>query len=133
MVWKKHKYDEIPGTYVFDGKRANGSYALNKLFYSFNQEGCRAEFDADPAAYCDKFGLSEAQKEMVLKQDYLGILRAGTNIYYMAKFCIPRGVSVQDAGAAFQGISGDEFREKLLKKREGLEERLEKEGGYWNG
>ncbi|MBQ0756909.1 MAG: protocatechuate 3,4-dioxygenase, partial [Amphritea sp.] len=66
-------------------------------------------------------------------QQFLNILRAGTNIYYMAKFCIPRGVSVQDAGAAFQGISGDEFREKLLKKREDLEQRLEREGGYWTG
>ena len=133
MVWKKHDYDHIPGTYVFDGERAHNSYALNKLFYSFNKEECRKEFDANPEAYCDKFGLTREQKELVLNQDFLGILRAGTNIYYMAKFCIPRGLSVQDAGAAFQGITGDEFRANLLKNREGLEERLEKEGGYWNG
>lgn len=133
MVWKKHDYDNIPGTYVFDGQRAYSSYALNKLFFSFNEDSSRKEFDANPNEYCDKFGLNLAQKNMVLKQDFLDILRAGTNIYYMAKFCIPRGLSVQDAGAAFQGVTGDEFREKLLKKREGLVERLELEGGYWNG
>lgn len=133
MSWKKHDYDTIPGTYVFDGQRAHSSYALNKLFFSFNSEEARKEFDADPSAYCDKFGLNPEQKALVLKQDFLGILRAGTNIYYMAKFCIPRGLSVQDAGAAFQGITGDEFRENLLEKRNGLVERLEKEGGYWNG
>ncbi|MDX2369020.1 MAG: protocatechuate 3,4-dioxygenase [Colwellia sp.] len=133
MVWKKHDYDNIPGTYVFDGQRAHSSYALNKLFFSFNEDSCRKAFDEDPNAYCDKFELNSAQKDMVLKQDFLGILRAGTNIYYMAKFCIPRGLSVQDAGAAFQGVTGDEFREKLLEKRDGLVERLEQEGGYWNG
>ena len=133
MVWKKHDYDKIPGTYVFDGQRAHRSFALNKLFYSFNEEKRRQEFNADPAAYCDKFDLSDEQKKLVLNQDFLGILRAGTNIYYMAKFCIPRGLSVQDAGAAFQGVSGDEFRGKLLEKRDGLVEQLEKEGGYWNG
>jgi len=133
MVWKKHDYDEIPGTYVFDGKRAHGSYPLNKLFYSFNEEHCRAAFDKDPEAYCEKFELNETQKAMVMARDYLGILRAGTNIYYMAKFCIPRGVSVQDTSAAFQGITGDEFREKLLEKGLGLEERLAQEGAYWNG
>jgi|TARA_B100000446_G_scaffold186828_1_gene214176 protocatechuate 4,5-dioxygenase alpha chain len=133
MVWKEHEYDDIPGTYVFDGQRAHSSYALNKLFYSFNEERCRAEFDADPAAYCDKFGLTPEQKKLVMDQDFLGILRAGTNIYYMAKFAVPRGLSVQDAGAAFQGVTGDEFRAKLLEKREGLVERLDKEGGYWNG
>jgi protocatechuate 4,5-dioxygenase alpha chain len=133
MVWKKHDYDDIPGTYVFDGERAHSSFALNKLFYSFNTSECRDEFNADPAAYCDKFGLNESQKKLVVEEQFLNILRAGTNIYYMAKFCIPRGVSVQDAGAAFQGVSGDEFKENLLKKREGLEQRLEREGGYWNG
>jgi protocatechuate 4,5-dioxygenase alpha chain len=133
MVWKKHDYDNIPGTYVFDGQRAYRSFALNKLFYSFNEKENRSAFEANPEAYCEKFDLSDEQKELVLNEDFLGILRAGSNIYYMAKFCIPRGVSVQDAGAAFQGITGDEFRGKLLEKRDGLEERLEKEGGYWNG
>ena len=133
MAWNKHDYDEISGTYVFDGRRAHESYALNKMFYSFNEQSCRQEFDADPAAYCDKFGLTEAQKRLVLDQDFLGILRAGTNIYYMAKFAVPRGLTVQDAGAAFQGISTEAFKAKLLEKREGLVERLQKEGGYWNG
>ncbi|MEH6611631.1 MAG: protocatechuate 3,4-dioxygenase [Halioglobus sp.] len=133
MVWRKHDYDEISGTYVFDGQRAHSSYALNKLFYSFNEEVNRTAFEESPEVYCENFYLSKEHKALVLNQDFLGILRAGANIYYMAKYCIPRGVSVQDAGAAFQGITGDEFRDKLLKKRDGLEERLEKEGGYWNG
>ena len=133
MVWKNHEYDTIPGTYIFDGQRAHHSFNLNKLFFSFNEQKNREEFDADPALYCDKFGLTDEQKEMVIKQDFLGILRAGTNIYYMAKFCIPRGLSVQDAGASFQGISTDEFKQNLLKKREGLREKLRGVGGYWDG
>jgi protocatechuate 4,5-dioxygenase alpha chain len=51
----------------------------------------------------------------------------------MAKMAIPRGTSVQDAGAAFQGITTEEFQANLLKNREGLEEKLAKVGGYWNG
>mgnify|MGYP002713268701 CR=1 FL=1 len=133
MVWKNQEYYNLPDSYVFDGHLAQQSYTLNKLFYSFNEESARCEFDKDPAACCDKFGLTMEQKQLVLKQNFLGVLRSGANIYYMAKFCIPRGVSVQDAGAAFQGITGDEFRAKLLEKREGLEERLDREGGYWNG
>ena len=68
-----------------------------------------------------------------MSQDFLGVLRSGANIYYIDKFAIPRALSVQDAGAAFQGISGDVFRENLLEKRVGLELSLELEGGYWNG
>jgi protocatechuate 4,5-dioxygenase alpha chain len=133
MTWTRHDYDDIPGTYVFDGKHAHGAYPLNKMLFSFNSEENRNEFDRDPAAYCDKYGVTGKYKEMVLKQDFLGMLRAGANIYYLAKMCIPRGTSVQDAGAQFQGITTEEFQAKLLEKRKGLEERLAKKGGFWNG
>jgi protocatechuate 4,5-dioxygenase, alpha chain len=133
MSWTPHDYDDIPGTYVFDGKHAHGAYPLNKLLFSFNSEQNRAEFDQDPAAYCDKHGVTGTYKELVLKKDFLGMLRAGANIYYMAKMAIPRGTSVQDAGAQFQGITTREFQTKLLAKGEGLRERLAKRGDYWNG
>jgi protocatechuate 4,5-dioxygenase, alpha chain len=133
MTWTKHDYEDIPGTYVFDGKHAHGAYPLNKLLFSFNNEHNRSEFDRDPAAYCDKFGVTGQYKEFVLKKDFLGMLRAGANIYYMAKMAIPRGTSVQDAGAQFQGITTKEFQAKLLAKGDGLKERLAKKGDYWNG
>jgi protocatechuate 4,5-dioxygenase alpha chain len=133
MSWTQHDYDDIPGTYVFDGKHAHGAYALNKLLFSFNSEANRAEFERNPGAYCDKHGVTGKYKDLVLKKDFLGMLRAGANIYYMAKMAIPRGTSVQDAGAQFQGITTQEFQAKLLAKGEGLRERLAKRGGYWNG
>lgn len=133
MVWKKHDYEDIPGTYVFDGKHAHGAYPLNKLLFSFNTEDNRSEFDADPAAYCDKFGVSGKYKDAVINKDFLGMLRMGANIYYMAKMAIPRGTSVQDAGAAFQGITTEEFMAKLLQKGENLEEKLDEKGGFWHG
>src|SRR4029079_19330809 len=100
---------------------------------SFNSEQNRTQFERDPAAYCDKFGVAGRYKELVLKKDFLGMLRAGANIYYMAKMAIPRGTSVQDAGAQFQGITTKEFQEKLLAKGNGLPEYLAERGGYWNG
>ncbi len=133
MVWVKHDYENIPGTYVFDGKRSHSAYALNKMLFSFNHEENRNEFDADPAAYAIKFDVPDAQREALLAGDFLSLLRMGANIYFMAKMAIPRGVSVQDVGAQFQGISTEEFRENLAKNGEGLEEKLEKLGGYWNG
>ena len=133
MNWQKQDYDDIPGTYVFDGQRAHPAYAINKLLYTFNDEACRAEFDADPAAYCDKMGVTGEYKEAVLAQDFLGLLRLGANIYFLAKMCIPRGVSVQDAGAAVQGITTEEFQQRLLDKGNGLSDILAKRGDYWNG
>jgi protocatechuate 4,5-dioxygenase alpha chain len=131
--WTKHDYEDIPGTYVFDGKHAHGAYPLNKLLFSFCDEANRAEFDKDPAAYCDKYGVAGQYKEFVLKKDFLGMLKSGANIYYMAKMAIPRGTSVQDCGAQFQGITTKEFQAKLLAKADGLETKIKAREGYWNG
>jgi protocatechuate 4,5-dioxygenase alpha chain len=133
MSWKKHDYESIPGTYVFDGKTSHSSYALNKMLYSFNKEENRQEFAKDQEAYAGKFGLSDEQKEALLAGEFLQLLRLGANVYFLAKLAIPSGVSVQDAGAAFQGITTEEFKENLLKRAEGFQDRLEEEGGYWNG
>ena len=43
---------------MFDGEHAHDSYALNKLLFSFCEEANRAEFDQDPAACCDKYGVA---------------------------------------------------------------------------
>lgn len=132
MAWKKHDYEDIPGTYVFDGKTSHASYPLNKLLFSFNHDDNRKEFANDPAAYADKYGLNEEQKAALLNDDFLGMLKLGANIYYLAKLAVPRGFSVQDAGAAFQGISTEEFQSKLDDKAKGLIQELERRG-YWNG
>lgn len=132
MTWRKHDYDMIPGTYVFDGETSHAAYPLNKLLFSFNHEENRQEFARDPAAYADKYGLTAEQKTALLNDDFLGMLRLGANIYYLAKLAVPRGFSVQDAGAAFQGISTNEFQAGLDAKAKGLIEKLEKRG-YWNG
>lgn len=133
MVWKQHDYDAIPGTYVFDGKTAHSSYGMNKLLYSFNHAENRQAFDADPDAYCDRFGVTDAQRQALKDRDFLQMLRLGANIYFAAKLAVPAGITVQDAGAQFQGITTEEFKAKLLAKGQGLEERLEKEGGFWHG
>ena len=133
MVWKKHAYDDIPGTYVFDGETSHAAYNLNKLLFSFNHEENRQEFDEDAAAYATKFGLTDKQKDALVNGDFLGMLRMGANIYYLAKLAVPKGVSVQDAGAAFQGITTEEFKANLAKNGVNLEDKLEQQGGYWNG
>lgn len=133
MVWLKHDYDNLPGTYVFDGRQASNAYELNKLFFSLNDAANREALWHSPESYLARFDLPDEQKAALLSGDFLSLVRRGGNIYYLAKMAIPRGVSVQHVGAQFQGISVDEFRENLQKRADGLEEKLEKIGGYWNG
>lgn len=133
MNWKKHDYDDIPGTYVFDGQKAHSSYGINKMLFSFNHDYNREAFANNAEEYAAQFGLTEAQKKALFAGDFLELLRLGANIYLVAKLIIPKGISVQDAGAAFQGITTEEFKANLTQKGVDLEKRLQEEGGYWNG
>lgn len=133
MVWQKHDYDNIPGTYVFDGKRSHSGYNLNKMAFSFNSETNRQEFAADMDAYCRKFRLTDEQREAVLAGDFLKLLTLGGNIYYLAKIAIFHGLSVQDAGASFQGITTEAFKKKLEQNADGFLKELNKSGGFWHG
>jgi protocatechuate 4,5-dioxygenase alpha chain len=104
---------DIPGTYIFDGKLAQRGYALNKMCYSFNDAVNREAFKRDEDAYCGKFGLNVEQREAVRKRDVLALLAAGGNVYYLAKFAGIFGLGVQDIGAQQTGMSLDAFKARL--------------------
>lgn len=104
---------DIPGTTIFDGKQAMKGYGLNKMCYSFNSQENRDAFVADEEAYMAKYGLNEEQKEAIRKRDVLGLIAAGGNIYYLAKFAGIFKLTVQDVGGLQTGMTTDEFKEFL--------------------
>ena len=108
----------IPGTTLFDGAQARKGYALNKMCFSFNDAGNRGEFRADEEAYMRKYGLAAQQAEAIRKRDVLGLLAAGGNVYYLAKFAGILGLDVQDLGAAQTGMSKEAFKAMLVRQNE---------------
>ena len=114
MAWTKKDYDDIDGTFVFDGRRSLMGWPLNKMCMSFNTEANRVEFKRDVAAYCGKFGLSEAQTRAVKDLDMLKMTELGGNIYYMAKLAGIYGLTMQDVGAKMRGVTLGEFKDMLL-------------------
>lgn len=120
MTWKKHDYDSIPGTYVFDGKTSMKGYNLNKMCMSFNSAKNRERFADDEAAYCREWDLTEEQTEAIINRDYLKLLHLGANIYYLAKLGTVSGHNMQDTSAQMTGMSVEEFKAKLLAEGENL-------------
>ena len=111
----KSDYDCIPGTVVFDGKKAVKGYALNKMCFSFNSAENREAFRRDENAYCDKFNLTPEQRHAVHDRNVLGLLEVGGNIYYLAKWAGIFGLNVQQIGAQQRGVTEDEFKEMLAR------------------
>lgn len=113
---KPREYDDIPGTYVFDGQRNRQGYHLNMFCMSLNKAENRAAFKADEAAYLDRFPMTVEQKQAVLDRDWLGMLRLGGNIYYTFKIAVIDGLSMQAVGAKMNAepMTEEQFRDMML-------------------
>jgi protocatechuate 4,5-dioxygenase alpha chain len=107
-------YEDIPGTYVFNGKRCREGYHLNKFCKSLDIEANRKEFRADPGEYLDSFPMTAEQRDHIEKRDWLGMLRVGGNIYYTFKLAIFDGLSMQHVGAEMSHTTFEEFRLMMM-------------------
>jgi protocatechuate 4,5-dioxygenase alpha chain len=107
-------YDDIPGTYVFDGRRSRRGYPLNSFLMSLNEAANREAFRADEAAYLDRFRLDDEQRTAVLERDWLGLLELGGNVYYTYKLAACDGMSFQDLAGEQTGMTAEAYGEMML-------------------
>jgi protocatechuate 4,5-dioxygenase alpha chain len=108
----------IPGTTIFDGDQARKGYALNKMCFSFNAAANREAFRSDEESYMRMFGVEGPQAQAIRARDVPGLLAAGGNVYYLAKFAGILGLDVQDLGAAQTGMSKADFKAMLVRANE---------------
>jgi protocatechuate 4,5-dioxygenase alpha subunit len=99
----------IPDTTVFDLRASRRGYRLNRLCASLCKPENRAAFQRDEAAFLDRFSLTEAEKALVRKRDFQGLIEAGTNIYYLLKIGSVSGVGLYRMGAQMRGESYEQF------------------------
>ncbi len=104
---------DIPGTTIFGAEQACRGYALNRMCFSFNRAENRAAFLKDEDAYCAQYGLDTVQRDAVRRRNVLALLKAGGNIYYLAKLAGIFRLGVQDIGAQQTGMTLEAFKTKL--------------------
>ena len=110
-------YDDIPGTYIFDGEHSRAGYHLNMFCMSLNEVVNRQAFADNQSTYLDRYPMTVEQKTAVLDRDWLAMLRLGGNIYYTFKIAVFDQLSMQHVGALMSGnaaMTVDDFRQKML-------------------
>jgi protocatechuate 4,5-dioxygenase alpha chain len=109
-------YHDIPGTYVQDGAQYRKGYHLNVFCMSLNSAANRERFKADEGTYLDQYKVTPEQRQAVLERDWLGLLKAGGNIYFTFKIAALDGLTMQDVGAAMSGtgMTTDDFKQMML-------------------
>lgn len=120
-IWVVHEYDDIPGTFVFDGRRSREGYWLNMFCMSLRDEANRQAFRADEEKYLDKFALTPEQRDAVLKREWLHMLELGGNIYYTFKLAACDGMTFQQLAAKQTGVTEEEYVEMMLAGGRGID------------
>jgi protocatechuate 4,5-dioxygenase alpha chain len=108
------EFNDIPGTTLFDMQRSRQGYHLNMFCMSLMKPENRAEFKANEAAYLQKFPMTPAQREAILKRDWNRMIELGGNIYFLAKLFSTDGLSFQHVAALMTGSTQEEYAQMML-------------------
>jgi hypothetical protein len=77
--------DLPPELDLFDEHTATRGIRLNKAAYSLKDEAQRELFHADEERWMEQFGLTDEERELIRRRDWIGLWRAGMSIYVMVK------------------------------------------------
>jgi protocatechuate 4,5-dioxygenase alpha subunit len=99
----------IADTSIFDLRLSRRGRRLNKLCDTLCSPENRESFKRDEEAYLARLGLTEAEKALIRKRDFQGLIDAGMNIYSMIKLGSATGNGLYKMGAQMRGESYEEF------------------------
>lgn len=107
-------YEDIPGTFVFDADRGREGYQLNQFCISLRLANNRDAFNADEAAYLDKYPVTTEQRQAVLDRDWNRLLELGGNIYYTSKLAANDGINFQQLAGLMTGMGNEAYRAMMV-------------------
>jgi protocatechuate 4,5-dioxygenase, alpha chain len=114
-------YLDVPGTTIFDAEQSRLGYHLNQFCMSLMKAENRARFKANERAYLDEWPMSEEQKQAVLARDLNRCIKAGGNIYFLAKIGATDGKSYQQMAGSMTGMTEEEYRDMMVKGGRSIE------------
>jgi hypothetical protein len=74
-----------PDLDLFHERTARLGIRLNKAAYSLKHADQRELFHRDEEAWMQQFGLTDEEKDLIRRRDWIGLWRAGMSIYVMVK------------------------------------------------
>ena len=108
-------YLDVPGTTIFDAEQSRKGYHLNQFCMSLMKSENRERFKANQRAYVDEWPMTEEQKQAVLAADLNRAIKAGGNIYFLAKLGATHGKSFQQMAGSMTGMTEEQYRDMMIK------------------
>jgi protocatechuate 4,5-dioxygenase alpha chain len=91
---------------LFDEATAMRGIRLNKAAYSLKDEHQRELFGRDEEAWMEQFGLSDEEKDLLRRRDWIGLWRNGMSIYVMVKLSGVTGTALPEIGKQMRESGG---------------------------
>jgi len=101
--------EDIPGTYAFDIGHSVKALNLNRFFWRHREPAFRALVARDLEAAFDESRLGVEERELVRRQDWLGLVRYGVSFFVLEKFARVQKMSNLQVYAIMRGESLDDF------------------------
>jgi Aromatic-ring-opening dioxygenase LigAB, LigA subunit len=95
-----------PDLDLFDEQTATRGMRLNKAAYSLKDEQQRQLFHEDEERWMDQFGLTDEEKELLRRRDWIGLWRHGMSIYVMVKLSGVTDTALPEIGKQMRESGG---------------------------
>jgi gallate dioxygenase len=102
--------EKLSGTYPFTLETSVRAYRLNKFLHGLVDPGFRARFLADQEATFEEAGLTTAERDMIRRRDWRGLIHYGVIFFLLEKLGAVIGVSNLHIYAAMRGETLEEFQ-----------------------
>jgi gallate dioxygenase len=102
--------DQLPGTYPFTLDRSVKAYRLNHFLHELIRPDYRQRFLAEPEPMFAAAGLTDEERDLVRRRDWLGLLRYGVIFFLLEKLAAVVGTTNLHVYAAFRGLSLEDFQ-----------------------
>jgi len=93
---------------LFDEQTATRGMRLNKAAYSLKDARQRKLFARDEEAWMDQFGLTDQEKGLMRRRDWIGLWRHGMSIYVMVKLSGVTNTALPEIGKQMRESGGSD-------------------------
>lgn len=101
--------EKLEGTYPFDVRQSYRARKLNRFLWHLRLPEYRAPFVANEEAACRAAGLSDYEINLVLKRDWLAMIKYGVPMFLIEKIARVLKITNMEIYAIFRGETFEEF------------------------
>ena len=102
--------EQLAGTHPFTLERSVKAYRINRFLHGLIVPGQRAAFIADEEQAFERAALTDAERDLVRRRDWRGLIHYGAIFFVLEKLGAVVGVSNLHIYAAMRGQSLEEFQ-----------------------